>query len=85
MSYVYGDYEKTIYDIDQKICQKEDELNRVYNIKENAIVKNTVIQSLNEDLVELRNRRSYYSHIMMGIMMNNCQGGCCTNGKCYKY
>ena len=84
MSYFYDAYEKPIYEIDNKICQKEDELNKVFNLKENDIMKNTLIKSITQELVELRNQRSYYSNVLMGVMMSNCTGGCC-GGKCSKY
>ena len=79
----YYQYEQTLRDLDAQISNKEYELYRVQTLNENAIVKNTVIQSLNEDLVELRNKKSYYTQFFSNLLMNNCVS--CANGKCWRY
>ena len=79
----YYQYEQTLRDLDAQISNKEYELYRVQTLNENAIVKNTVIQSLNEDLVELRNKKSYYTQFFSNLLMNNCVS--CSNGKCWRY
>ena len=76
-------YEQTLIDLDTQISYKQNELDRVKAIPENEIVKNTVIQSLNEDLTELRNKRSYYTQFFSNLLMNNCVS--CSNGKCWRY
>ena len=79
----YYQYEQTLTDLDAQISYKQSELDRVKIIPENDVVKNTVIQSLNEDLTELRNKRSYYTQFFSNIFMNNCVS--CANGKCWRY
>ena len=79
----YYQYEQTLRDLDAQISNKEYELYRVQTLNENAIVKNTVIQSLNEDLVELRNKKSYYTQFFSNLLMNNCVS--CSNGKCWRF
>ena len=61
-------YERTLRDLDDQISYKQSELDRVKAIPENAIVKNTVIQSLQEDLTDLRNKRTYYSQFLADMV-----------------
>ena len=75
-------YERTLRDLDDQISYKQSELDRVKAIPENAIVKNTVIQSLSEDLAELRNKRTYYSQFLADMLMKRVSGYCCTSGCC---
>ena len=78
-------YERTLRDLDDQISYEQSELDRVKAIPENAIVKNTVIQSLSEDLAELRNIRSYYSQFLADMLMKRCIGGPCCVGGCCRY
>ena len=78
-------YERTLRDLDDQISYKQSELDRVKAIPENAIVKNTVIQSLSEDLTELRNKRCFYSQFLADMLMKRCIGGTCCSGGCFRY
>ena len=78
-------YERTLRDLDDQISYKQSELDRVKAIPENAVVKNTVIQSLSEDLAELRNKRAYYSQFLADMLMTRCIGRQCCIGGCCRY
>ena len=78
-------YEQTLKDLDAQISYKQSEVDRVKAIPENAVVKNTVITSLEEDLVDLRNKRSYYSNFFADMLMKRCCSGQCCRGCCQYY
>ena len=78
-------YEQTLKDLDAQISYKQSEVDRVKAIPENAVVKNTVITSLEEDPVELRNKRSYYSHFLADMLMKRVTRGCCCTSGCCQY